>query len=314
MAWGPGGVGKTRGFEQASKELNINSRIIQGPLQQPTDILGLPDKKNDKYTTWLRPETLPDEGEGIILIDELPDSSLLMQKAYYQWILDNRVQNHIIPSSWWTMGAGNRAEDKAMSSNMPAPLITRFCHVGVCCTCPDFTKYTVESAEMDDSFITHCIKHFHPLVSAFLKFQPKYMYRYQAVPRTWEYISILLRSESDYFSFEFKELIKGTIGSDAGTKFNSFVAVAAKIPSIDAIITNPYSVDIPLEIPIVYATITALIHKTKRETIDNIITFIERVGIEFQTFYFISIREKFPEAMANEKYIKWMNKNKDYIL
>ena len=314
MAWGPPGIGKTRGFEQFAIEENISSIILQGPLLQPIDLLGLPDRIDDR-TKWLRPEILPTDGEGILGIDELPDSSMSMQKAYYQLILDGKVQSHVLPKTWWRMGMGNRPEDKSMSSNMPAPLITRFCHIGVCCPCPDFTEHTIESAEIDENqFISHCISNFNPLVTAFLKFQPNFCYKYQAVPRTWEYISYLLNSEKDYFSFEIKELIKGTIGSNVGTQFNSFLSIATKIPSIDAIIINPTSVDVPIEVPIVYAVITALIHKTNKENVSNIITFIERLDNESQFFYFISIRDKFPEVIANTKYIEWMNKNKEYLM
>ena len=82
----------------------------------------------------------------------------------------------------------------------------------------------------------------------------------------------------------------------------------------DAIIINPTSVDVPIEVPIVYAVITALIHKTNKENASNIITFIERLDNESQFFYFISIRDKFPEVIANAKYIEWMNKNKEYLM
>ena len=314
MAWGPGGVGKTRGSEQVSDELNINHIIIQGPLLQPVDLLGLPDRNKDR-TIWLRPEILPEEGDGIILIDELPDSAQSMQKAYYQLILEKRVQGHIIPKEWYVMGAGNRPEDGGFSSPMPAPLITRFIHTGVCCECPDFKDETPKSALIDiDDFINYAITNLHPLVVAYLKLKPDKIYNHQATPRTWEYISILLHSTQDHFSFTFKELVKGCIGSAVGGEFNGYIKLATRIPSIEAIMNNPYSIDIPEDKSILYAVVTCLLSKVEDNRIDNIFKFVLRLSNEMQFFFFIQVRRINKNVVANQMYIKWANENMDSLI
>ena len=130
MAWGPGGAGKSDGAEQATEELGINFLCIEAPVHDPIDLCGYPMEKDGKMK-WARPEILPEEGEGILLIDELPDAAELFKKACYHLILKNEVAGHKVPRTWFIIGAGNRAEDKGFSAPMPAPLITRMAHVGV---------------------------------------------------------------------------------------------------------------------------------------------------------------------------------------
>jgi hypothetical protein len=314
MVWGPGGMGKTSGAKQVSDEDQCGFVPLQGSLLNPVDLLGLPDRENGR-TVWSRPEILPTDGSGIILVDEISDSTMTMMKAYYQLILSNTVQSHIIPDDWYIMGAGNRAIDSHATNTMPAPLITRLTHIGVGCDAPDFTDDTPKTAVIDvDDFMDYAIHKFNPLVTAFLKFQSKYIYRHQAVPRTWENASKLLDSHTDHFEYVFSELMRGTVGAGVGTEFNGFIKMASKIPSLQAIITNPMSVDIPSELQIIFATVTALIHKTDSSTASNIITFVNRLSNEMQFFYFASVRTGNQDIVANPDYIKWMNENKEVLI
>jgi hypothetical protein len=317
--WGPGGVGKTSSMFQLSKELNINFIPITAPLLQPVDILGLPDRE-DRRTIWLRPELFPTKGSGIILIDEIPDATMLMQKAFYSLILEHRIQSHIIPDSWYICGAGNRPEDKSFSSVIPSPLITRFAHIGVCCNCPDFTESTVKSADMDvEDFIKYSLVNFHPLISAYLKFRPEHIYRNQAVPRTWEYVSRLLNSIPNIFidkqiEFVSGELVKGTVGHEIGREFIRFINLATKIPSIDLIIKDPINTVIPEQKDIQYAVVTALLRLLKEDNDTNIIKYIKRLSNEMQFFFFNMAKKTKPFIINNIEFINWFNLNKEMIL
>ena len=309
---GPPGIGKTRGWNQVADELKRDFLGISAPLLQPVDLLGLPDRQGNK-TIWSRPEILPEEGEGIILIDELPDSSQLMQKAFYSLVLEHRVQSHIIPDSWYIAAAGNRVEDKAMASSLPSPLITRFCHLGICCPNPDFTKQTVEKAEIDlTEFIPYALKHFHPVIAAYLKFKPEHCYHHQAVPRTWEFVSNLLSVTKEHFINPVKQIIKGLIGEIVGNDFYNFLKLATKIPSIDSIINNPETADIPDEKDIRFNLVTALIHHITEDNATNILKYGLRLHKEIQTFMFDMAKNIKPFITTNPIFINWLNENKEY--
>lgn len=317
MAWGPGGVGKSQGFFQAAKEENIPAYELRGPLLDPVDISGYPEKHNEKMI-WLRPEELPDSGEGMILIDELPDIEIRMVKnALYQILLDHKCKTHIIPDSIYIMGAGNRPEDSIFSQPLPQPLITRMCHIGVACDAPDFTKELPEKADVDfDSYISHFTLEFHSIIPAFTKLYPDCIYKHQAVPRTWEFISKFLNSQiqEKWFDFAFKECIKGTIGANVGIAFNAFLSLATKIPSIDAILNNPDSVQVPeFDYGILYAVTTALLARLKtpkgQAKVDNIVKFVAIFPEEFTMFFFSLAGKIYPAIVASPEYIKIKNRN-----
>jgi hypothetical protein len=311
MAWGPGGVGKSEGPEQIAKEMNIGFEVIEAPLIDPSDILGLPDISGDK-TVFKRPALLPDSGKGILLIDELPDSELLLQKALYHLILKNEVKGHKVPKEWYIMGAGNRPEDFAMSNPIPAPLITRMSHVGVACSTPDFTECTPKTAEIDcDDYTDYFLKSkFHPVIIAWIKTRPDLIYKNQATPRTYEFVSRLLYNTQDHFSFVFKEIIQGVVGVPVGTLLNSFIKLAIKIPSVDAIIKNPDSVEVPTATDIIYTLVCTLIAKTKKETATNIIKYVHKLREEFQFFYFLSVRKTMGgELLSIPEWRDWLNTN-----
>jgi hypothetical protein len=317
--WGPPGVGKTECGRQFADELKIEYLPITAPLLQPVYLMGLPDRSGGK-TIFLRPELLPIDGEGIMFIDEIPDSTPIMQKAFYALILEHRVQSHIVSDKWYICGAGNRTTDKSFSSNIPSPLITRFAHVGVCCDCPDFTEATVPSADIDvDDFILHSVKNFHAMVTAYLKFRPEHIYKNQAVPRTWEYISKLLYSIPNIFvdkttEYVIGELIKGIVGHGIGREFIRFLNIATKIPSLDLIIRDPYGSPIPAQKDIQFAILTAFLRLLKEDNSTSIIQYIKRLGPEMQAFFFNMAKRTKDFIVSNPEFINWLNINKEILL
>jgi hypothetical protein len=317
MLWGPGGVGKSEAVEQIAKELEIGYICFEAPIRDPIDICGYPAEEG-KYMIWRRPSILPESGSGIFHIDELPDCAPLLMKALYHLILKNEVAGHKVPESWYIIGSGNRPEDKGMGNPLPAPLITRLVHVGVYCDPPDFTNETPEKADVDfDSFITYTLKNkFHELVVAFLKFKSELVYRHQATPRTWEYVSKLLTAitPAKHSDFVFKQLIAGTIGQGPAVDFNSFVEMARKVPNIDALIKNPLKAAIPDKKSILYAVTTGLLFRLNDKTESNIIQYIQRLPSEYQFYFFKSAIHIRQEMIANKLYIEWVNNNKEYIL
>lgn len=313
MIWGPGGVGKSEGIEQLAEELGIQYRCIEAPTRDPIDIVGYPAEEG-KYMVWRRPSILPETGKGIFHVDELPDATQMLMKALYHLILKGEVAGHKIGDSWYRIGSGNRPQDGGFSSDMPAPLITRFIHIGVCCETPDFTEQTPKTAQVDiEDWTSWALSKLHSYTIAFLNFRPDFIYHHQATPRTWEYVSKLLKSTEDHHSFIFGELVKGTIGQGPGMEFMTFLKLITKIPSIDAIIADPIHGIIPKENSLLYAVVTSLIQRLNKKTADNIIKYINRITTEYQFYFFRSAIQIHPELLSNGLYIDWINKNEEYL-
>lgn len=320
MVWGPGGIGKTRGSEQAAREMKIEHQAITAPLLDPSDLLGIPHPdKTGKKTIWLRPSFLPENGEGLLLVDELPDAPPLVKKALYQLFLDHKVKDHIVPKEWFIMGAGNRPEDSSYSTPMPAPLITRMCHIGVYCTTPDFTRLTPASAQIEETdFLPYAIQKFHPVIGGYLKFNSRNIFNHQATPRTWEFISNLLHAipEVEWDNFSFKSIIYGLIGQEIGIEFTGYIKLFLKIPSIERIISDPVNTTLPdiVDGGILYALTVALMKKLSIKTVDSIITYILRMPKEIQGFFMVMASRTFTDIVANPKFLAWRNDNRHIMV
>lgn len=76
--------------------------------------------------------------EAIVAFEELNSAPLATQQAAYQFILDRRVGEYIVPELVVLIALGNRDTDKGLTYKMPLPLENRFIHLELN---PDFTEW-----------------------------------------------------------------------------------------------------------------------------------------------------------------------------
>jgi len=67
---GPG-VGKSSVVKQLAETLNVPLRDVRALLLDPVDLRGLPFLGSDGRSKWATPEFLPQNGAGILFLDEL---------------------------------------------------------------------------------------------------------------------------------------------------------------------------------------------------------------------------------------------------
>lgn len=86
--WGGPGIGKSSIVAQLANSLKLSLRDIRALLLDPVDLRGLPYLENGR-SKWAIPDFLPNDGEGILFLDELNAASGMVQAAFYQ--LDDDV-------------------------------------------------------------------------------------------------------------------------------------------------------------------------------------------------------------------------------
>ena len=69
--WGSPGSGKSAVVKQLAAELGIALHDIRALLLDPVDLRGLPFVGKDGRSQWATPDFLPQDGEGILFLDEL---------------------------------------------------------------------------------------------------------------------------------------------------------------------------------------------------------------------------------------------------
>jgi hypothetical protein len=261
MLWGPPGVGKSAVFAQVSEELGIEFLDVRLAQREPVDIRGLPVPKEDGVH-WLTAAEWPRSGRGIILFDELTSADRSLQVAAYEFILDRRLGDlYRVPDGWYLCGAGNRSEDRAVTSTLSSALANRFCHLEV-------------EAELEDWVSWARTARIHPDVIAFLRFEPRLLFQLTGdtqkgwpSPRSWERVSLevehAVRLGLDEASLAL--IVQGLVGPAAATEFLAFRSWSSELPAVRAMMTGQLPISIPKRADQRYALACAAAHHASRE-------------------------------------------------
>jgi len=315
MVWGPPGIGKTTMVKQLAKKHEVEYRCLTTNLLMLDHLTGIPFNRDNRMI-FSRPENIPDTGKGFLLIDEITDGMLSIQKMLYGIILERSCNGHVLGIDWKSIAAGNRPSDGSGSSMLPSALVTRMIHIGICCEVPDFTRQLPEIADVDvDSWVEAFAlpNKISPFIIAFLKSFPHRIYHYQATPRTFEMLSKIL-SVYNVPDSTLHEIIIGTIGPEVGHEFFGFYKLAQQIPSIDAILNDPENAPLPTDIGIMHALSTALVYRADRSNFVNIIKYAKRIGHrEIEVFLITSCTKKDTDLLSIPTYLTWHNENSDIL-
>ena len=219
MVWGAPGLGKSSILQDVARELGIGFIDVRLAQREPVDIRGLPVPGPDGVK-WLVASEWPrdPDSRGIILFDEITAADRSLQVAAYEFILDRRLgELYKVPDGWYICAAGNRTEDRAVSTTMSSALANRFLHV--------------EMQEDVESWIAWARTHdIHPSVTGFIRYRPGCLFHQEGenlergwpTPRAWERVSRMI----DVFGLEdmslLRKVVYGLVGNRAGVEFMEF--------------------------------------------------------------------------------------------
>lgn len=305
--WGAPGVGKSQVVAQIAKDQNLDLIDIRAVLLDPVDLRGIPRIDDAGKTTWCPPSFFPKEGKGILFLDELNTAPPLVQAACYQLILDRKLGEYEMPEGWAIVAAGNRESDKAVTHRMPSALANRLVHL-------DF------EANLDDWLLWAESNEVTPTLRAFLRFRPTLLHSFDPKkndkafpsPRSWEFVSNILAAAPS--TAVLKELIAGAVGDGAAAELLAFLAACDKLPSVDAVLANPESIELPDEPAVVYAMCESVARKASDEVIPKIATLAARLPIEFSVLLMRDSAATSPSIVETEAFSNWACANSDILV
>lgn len=270
MIWGPPGVGKSSIVAQTATEAGISLVDLRLSQLAPTDLRGLPVAR-DGRSQWFPPEFLPQDGRGVLFLDEINMAPPAMQGIAQQLILDRKVGSYVLPDGWFVWAAGNRKEDRAAVFDMPAPLSNRFVHLTVEPDFGSFKEYAI-SVRANERIL------------AFLAFRPNLLHRLNELeaawpsPRSWMMASALRSADLP---------VAAAIGREAAAELEAFEVVYREMPDLEAILAGGSQVGFPSEPSTRYAVTIGLTIRieTPRQAENAILWMGERAPAEwFQLF------------------------------
>lgn len=303
--WGPPGIGKSSIVKQIAETNGYEFIDLRLALMDPTDLKGIPFyDKEEHQALWAPPSFLPREGEGILFLDELNSAPPAVQASAYQLILDRQVGEYKLPDGWAIVAAGNREGDRGVVYRMPSPLANRFVHLEMEVSVDDWRDWAYGAA-VDERVIAYIGYKSDDLFS----FDPTKNEKSFATPRSWEFVSSLLRSTMDEKLL--LETISGAIGKERAVRFLSFAKVMHKLPDIESILQSGKG-DYPEEVDVLHALATGLVMATlqnpSQERMNNLLNYALDLQSEFSVMVVQDLQRAGFTMQEQEAFDKWVGK------
>lgn len=297
---------------------------IRTPQYDAVDLRGLCDisGSNDaKKTVWVRPAELPtSELGGLIFADEINRGNTMVGNALFQLRDQNRIGPHHVPETWCMAAAVNDADIGV--NKMPDALKLRFGHYDMIPCLPDVLDFALKNG-WDDSVVAFLRFRYANNVStggsdnilqAFISGS-----RAGCNPRSWGYVSqLMLEGDRDYAHLTsarksnfLMAQVASHVGEPAAVEYIGFRKLYTELPSIDSIVTSPGTAIVPTKPGLLFAIAGALSKRATPQNFKNILTYLERVPVEFNILCVKDTVKRTPALGASGMFTTWANKHAD---
>lgn len=180
--WGPPGIGKSAIVRAFAEAVGLPCISLLGSQLAPEDIIGVPQIV-DGRSRFCPPTLIARDEPYCLFLDELNACSQEVQKAFYSLILDRRIGEFQLPAGTVVIGAGNRAEDAAITRPLSSALINRLVHVQLRASARDWLEWAGDAG-------------IHELVVAYIMSRSDHLWSKPpkheepfSTPRAWEMLS-----------------------------------------------------------------------------------------------------------------------------
>ena len=202
------GVGKSQLIEQAADELGISCITRDLSLMEPPDLIGLPVQDNGR-TRYSPPSFLPDDGKGLLVFEELNRSEKYMMAPCLQLLTARTLNDYNLPKGWLCVAAINPASDGYDTSQLDPALLSRFVRIEIVPCVKSWIAWGTDSGV-------------HPAVLRFVSQTPDIFAASESNPRSWAYVSDVLRAYQSIGLTDENLLLvtlAGVIGDSLATAF-----------------------------------------------------------------------------------------------
>jgi hypothetical protein len=207
---GSQGVGKSEILKEVARDLGIGCQIVDLSLMEPPDLVGIP-KIVDGKTVFCPPASLPREGSGLFIVEELNRAPRYMRSPTLQLLTERTLNDYTLPPGWLPVAAINPSGSDFEVDELDPAQRSRFMVVDV-------------RADRDDWLAWASANGVHPSVIGFVDatieiFEPDDP---ASNPRSWTYASNYLKAYDAAGVTDSEILltaVKGFVGSPWATSF-----------------------------------------------------------------------------------------------
>lgn len=297
---GSPGLGKSALAAQIANEWNL--KLIDVRLSQcdPTDLNGFISSNAERTKcSYLPIDTFPIEGDPLpvdtevkdslgsiikagriydgwlLLLDEINSAPRLVQAAAYKLVLDKQVGQFDIHHKVAMMTAGNLKTDGAIVNDMGTAMASRLVHFEMVADIEAWTRWATKKG-IDHRVIAYV--NFRP--ENLHNFDPKHSDKTFPCPRTWEFVSKLVKDEIHVNPLI--AIVEGAIGEGASREFLTYCEIYNELPTIAEMIADPEKVVIPNEPSVRYAVAGLITEHANTANISQLMKIVTQLPFEFQ--------------------------------
>ena len=311
------GMAKSAIAQQIANDYNLFLIDCRLSDADPTDLNGFPtiDKQTMK-AGYIPFDTFPLEGDEIpkgysgwlLLFDELSSAAKAVQAASYKILLDKKVGQSKIHKKVAMMAAGNLKTDNAVVNSLSTAAQSRMVHFELGIDQASWMAWAMK--EGIDYRITSFIN-FSP--ASLHDFNPNHSDFTFACPRTWEFMHKIIKGWKEIPASKLP-ILAGTIGEGLARTFLGFCKIFQNLPTIQSIIDNPDTVNIPDAPDILYAITGLISNHIDQTNVAPLIKCVDRLPIEFQVICLQDSLKKDKDLLDTPSIQKWVSENSQELL
>lgn len=272
--WAGPGVGKSSIIRQIAIEMGgtcVDMRLSQ---MSPTDIIGIPYfDRNDNVMRFAPPSRLPkmyknkegvyakDQPIIILFLDEMNSAPPAVQAAAYELVLDRRCGEYELPDNVRVMAAGNRESDRGVTYRLATPLANRMLHFDLKVDFESWLDWALETAQHPD-----VVAYLTTFKAKLFDFDPNSASKSFPTPRTWEFVSKLLYTNTEdnpMSDSEIRTLVAASVGAGEAVTYMNFLKVGKNLPKPSDILSGKVKEINTNEISAHYQLIIAILHEMR---------------------------------------------------
>lgn len=308
---GKPGMGKSDACIQIGRNLSIpDARILIVHVNNHdiVDFTGVPSVVGGQ--TIFNPTAMfyqfrQGTGPGLIVLEELPQSSVHHQTWAAGFILERRTATFELDPEVRIVVTGNRVEDRAGAKTMLTHLTNRLYEFEMETSLEDWCEWAVAN-------------NVDPKGIAFLRMRPNLLNDFDSTqsvnPTQRSWTQLFKEVPDDLPADLYFAACTAKVGEGAAVEWVAARDVISQMPSIDAIRRDPKITPVPEDPAIRYAIATALSATTDPNIFDNDVVYMRRFPREFQML-FMTTSTRFDSRLASMKsFTDWAIASKDFLV
>ena len=303
MVWGGPGCGKSEVAQQVAAEGGRTYYDVRALLLDPVDLRGIPWRDDDNRTRWAPPDFLPPTNSTalyLVNLEELPSGVPMVQAALFQLVRDRKCGEYELPEGASLMACGNRESDRGVTHRMPTPLASRFVHLEIKVDPSDWCEWGAANGIAPETLF-------------FIQLRPELLHVFDpqsreaafACPRTWEFVSNVVKQRGSLDPAAERALFRGAIGEAAAVEFSAFLKVWRELPHPRAVIDDPENADVPQNASALIALCGSLYRMADDVNLGSIVSYAMRLRREVGEFLVGSCVRREPALQHTDAFIRW---------